>query len=89
MTPKLVIIDPLNDVNNVGRPTHKIKQIQMAFEIAFISIHTYRQCGKKRKCASYRKIHKAEVSDMKYAENSRPCCLLKRMFSCTEKFIKE
>ena len=83
MSPKLVIIDPLNENNNVGRATHKIKQIQMAFEIAYISIHTFKQCGKKRKCASYRKISKLEINEMKYLENIRPCCMLKRMYSCT------
>ena len=83
MTPKLVIIDPLNDNNNVGRATRKIKQIQMAFEIAYLSLHTFRQCGKKRKCSSYRKISKVEIGDIKYSQNVRPCCLLKRIFSCT------
>jgi len=50
LQPKLVIIDPLNENNNVGRSTHKIKLIQMAFEIAFIDIHTFRNCSKKKKC---------------------------------------
>ena len=43
--PKLVILDPLDSNNNVGRSTHRIKHIRMAFEVAYISIHTNGQCG--------------------------------------------
>jgi hypothetical protein len=89
LQPKLVIIDPLNDANNVGRATHKIKQIQMAFEIAYICIHTFRQCGRKRRCESYKRIGRGKVEDVRFADNVRPCCILRRMFACTEKFIKE
>ena len=61
----------------------------MAFEIAYICIHTYKQCGKKRRCESYRKIINTNIEDVKFNNNQRPCCMLKRMFNCTEKFIKE
>ena len=73
----------------MGRSTHKIKQIQMAFEIAYICIHTFKQCGKKRRCESFKRISRDRIDDIKYADNLRPCCILKRMFACTEKFIKE
>ena len=88
LQPRLAIIDPLNSKNNVGRSTHKIKQIQMAFEIAYICIHTFRTCGRRRRCESCRRISKADVN-LAYIANERPCCILKRMFGCTEKFIKE
>jgi hypothetical protein len=44
ISPKLVLIDPLNINNNVGRSTHQIKTIQMAFCIAHTTIHTNYSC---------------------------------------------
>ncbi|KAM3139276.1 hypothetical protein pb186bvf_008686 [Paramecium bursaria] len=40
---QLIIIDPLNKTNNVGRPTYNVSKLKLAFTIAFVKLLTYDQ----------------------------------------------
>lgn len=64
--PRLVIMDPLNIKNNIGRATHKIREIKTAFEMAYVCIHTNGRCGKKRECGSYKKIKYESKVDVRF-----------------------
>ena len=76
---KLVILDPLNEKNNIGRATHKIREIRIAFEMAYVCIHTNKTCRNKRACKSYRGIRENVHPGIRYEENRRPCCIINRM----------
>ncbi len=88
-TPTLIIIDPLDGHNNVGRSTHKIPSIRTAFQIALLCISTNKRCGNER-CPLLRRmkdIDKKKI-DVPYKDNPKPCCILKRMFEATDTFLK-
>lgn len=74
-----MIIDPLNENNNVGRATHKIREIRTALEMAYVCIHTNKNCSRKKGCESYRRIKERAQPGIRYEENRRPCCIIKRM----------
>ena len=84
---KLVIIDPLNMSNNIGRATHKIREIKTAFEMAYVSIHTNKNCKNKRNCESYQRISNLNLKDTKCENYQRPCCIIKRMLNSTKSLI--
>lgn len=75
-------MDPLNIKNNIGRATHKIREIKTAFEMAYVCIHTNGRCG-KRECGSYKRIKYESKVDIRFEGNKRPCCIIKRMLKST------
>jgi hypothetical protein len=77
-------MDPLYYENNVGKPTWRIKEIKMAFELAFIAMHTNKRCKNKRNCESYKKIKSVKMEETRFKENKRPCCILERIFRSTD-----
>lgn len=38
LTPKLVIYDPMNPVNNVGRTTYRISNIKTLFKVIYLRL---------------------------------------------------
>ena len=81
--PRLVIKDPLNPQNNIGRATYKIRDIKTAFEMAYVCIHTNKRCTDKKQCGSYKRIKYHANVDVRYEGNKRPCCIIKRMLKST------
>lgn len=47
--------------------------------MAYVCIHTNKQCSNKKTCESYRRIRENVQSNIRYEGNRRPCCIIKRM----------
>lgn len=84
---KLMIVDPLNPKNNIGRATHKIREIKTAFEMAYVCIHTNKNCKMKKVCESYQRILSINLKDTKCENYKRPCCIIRRMMNCTKSSV--
>lgn len=70
--------------NNIGRATHKIREIKTAFEMAYICIHTNKNCKSKKTCKSYQRIMAIDLKDTKYDNYKRPCCIIHRMLNSSK-----
>ena len=55
--------------------------------MAYVCIHTNKQCGSKKKCESYRQIKQYSNPDVKYVGNKQPCCIIKRMLQSTNRIL--
>jgi hypothetical protein len=82
-----VIVDPLNPTNNISRTTHKIREIKTAFEMAYVCIHTNKNCKNKKNCESYQRINSLNLKNTKCENDKRPCCIIERMLNSTKSFI--
>lgn len=84
MSPRLVLVDPLNNSNNVGRSTHQIRLIQMAFCFASTAIQVNYSC--RDPACPYRQQVVAALlpEELQGRRKSRPCCILQRMFQCAK-----
>lgn len=87
VAPKLVLLDPLNIKNNVGRSTHQIKLIQMAFCFAYTCIQTNYSC-RQPDCQYRTRIAAVKLpKELNEGGLPRPCCILKRMFECAKNIM--
>ena len=69
----LIIIDPLNSSNNVGKNTRQFENIRLAFSIAVICMKEYCECG----------CHYESECANDYFNTDH--CLLKRIFSSVKR----
>jgi len=69
----LIIIDPLNSSNNVGKNTREFEKIRLAFSIAVICMKEYCECG----------CHYESEYNNEYFSTDH--CLLKRIFSSVKR----
>ena len=73
----LIIIDPLNSSNNVGKNTRQFDNIRLAFSIAVICMKEYCECG----------CHYENESINDYLNTEH--CLLKRIFSSVKRYSND
>ena len=72
----LIIIDPLNSSNNVGRNTRQFDNIRLAFSISLICMKEFCECG----------CHYENEFTNDYFSTEH--CLLKRIFSSVKRHIE-
>ena len=73
----LIIIDPLNSINNVGKNTRQFDNIRAAFSISIVCMKEYCECGchyEKEYCNNYLNTEH---------------CLLKRIFYSVKRHIND
>lgn len=70
---ELIIIDPLNSNNNVGKNTRQFKNIRLAFTIAAIAAKEECECG-----CHYETEYLQEYEKMEH-------CILKRIFNAVKR----
>lgn len=73
----LIIIDPLNTSNNVGKNTRQFENIRLAFSIAVLCMKEYCECG----CH----YENEDINDYMNTEH----CLLKRIFSSVKRHTND
>ena len=78
MNGELVIVDPLNNHNNVGKNTRQFNMIKLAFTIAYICAKECCECGCHYQYGEYYK-----------GEEMVEHCLLKRIFNSVKRFDQE
>ena len=70
----LIIIDPLNPNNNVGKNTRQFNNIKLAFMIGFIVSKEECECG-----CHFQSQHSIEAENIEH-------CILKRIFNGVKRF---
>jgi DNA polymerase sigma len=73
----LIIIDPLNAINNVGKNTRQFENIKMAFSLSISCMKEYCECG----------CHYEGGFTNDYLSTEH--CLLKRVFSSVKRYISD
>ena len=70
----LIIIDPLNHSNNVGKNTRQFNNIKLAFSLAALAAREQCECGCHYETESYTECTKIEH------------CILKRIFNAVKRY---
>jgi DNA polymerase sigma len=70
----LIIIDPLNHSNNVGKNTRQFNNIKLAFSLAAFAAREQCECGCHYETESYTECTKIEH------------CILKRVFNAVKRY---
>ncbi len=73
----LIIIDPLNSSNNVGKNTRQFDKIRLAFSISVVCMKEYCECG----------CHYENEYTNDYLNTEH--CLLKRIFSSVKRYSND
>ena len=73
----LIIIDPLNHSNNVGKNTRQLNNIKLAFSLAAFAAREQCECGCHYETESYTECTKIEH------------CILKRIFNAVKRYSFE
>ena len=73
----LIIVDPLNAENNVGKNTRQFNNIKLAFMIGFIASKEECECG-----CHYQFHNSVQCRDIEH-------CILKRIFNAVKRFTPD
>ena len=73
----LIIVDPLNADNNVGKNTRQFNNIKLAFMIGFIASKEECECG-----CHYQFHNSVQCGDIEH-------CILKRIFNAVKRFTPD
>eukprot|EP00825_Cyclidium_porcatum_P034214 TRINITY_DN36049_c0_g1_i1.p2 TRINITY_DN36049_c0_g1~~TRINITY_DN36049_c0_g1_i1.p2 ORF type:complete len:123 (+),score=12.99 TRINITY_DN36049_c0_g1_i1:141-509(+) len=86
MIPRLIIVDPINYMNNVGRSTYNIQYIRDLFAISYSILNQSFTCGNVL-CQLQTTSTIQTSSNDKFIGN-KPCFLLRKMFAVSQNLVR-